>query len=250
MNAFHTISLTLCVSLLSAQGVFAQETSVQTNPTTSSKPINKQEIPAISTKKLAKLYKAQAVKIVDFRAKEDFAKLFIPKTQFLGANGPYKNFITQLIPHKEEPFVVIVMKEQQQQVLDALQEAGYKAIKGVWTPDFGKWIASGNPVDSIAEITADQLVNAEQSTQVLDVRNPSEYEKGHFAAAVNKPLSQLLGDASSLDPKESYRLYCQSGYRSLVVTSHLKSLGFEKIENVQGGYIAISTAQKKKEEAK
>ena len=75
---------------------------------------------------------------------------------------------------------------------------------------------------------------------LLDVREEYEYQDGHIKGAVNLPLREILGKKDSLPKDKDIYVYCRSGHRSADAVNFLKSLGFEKIHNIEGGFIDIS----------
>ena len=75
---------------------------------------------------------------------------------------------------------------------------------------------------------------------LLDVREEYEYQDGHIKGAVNLPLREILGKKDSLPKDKDIYVYCRSGHRSADAVNFLKSLGFEKVHNIEGGFIDIS----------
>lgn len=75
---------------------------------------------------------------------------------------------------------------------------------------------------------------------LLDVREEYEYQDGHIKGAVNLPLREILGKKDSLPKDKDIYVYCRSGHRSADAVNFLKSLGFEKVHNIDGGFIDIS----------
>jgi len=75
---------------------------------------------------------------------------------------------------------------------------------------------------------------------LLDVREEYEYQEGHVKGAVNLPLREILSQKDSLPKDKDIYVYCRSGHRSADAVNFLKSLGFEKVHNIEGGFIDIS----------
>jgi rhodanese-related sulfurtransferase len=70
---------------------------------------------------------------------------------------------------------------------------------------------------------------------IVDVREPDEYNAGHIPTAKNIPMNGLAMNAESfLKKDETYYIVCQSGGRSQMVINHLSNQGFDLI-NVEGG---------------
>ncbi|KMK77336.1 rhodanese-like domain-containing protein [Alkalihalobacillus pseudalcaliphilus] len=61
-----------------------------------------------------------------------------------------------------------------------------------------------------------------RKAQLIDVREPREYNGGHILGARNIPLSQLSQRLNELSPDRAIYLYCQSGARSRQAAKVLK----------------------------
>lgn len=113
-----------------------------------------------------------------------------------------------------------------------------------WNPDILNILALSaiskseeNPTDVEASDIENLVKNKEF---LLDVREEYEYQDGHIKGAVNLPLREILGKKESLPKNKDIYVYCRSGHRSADAVNFLKSLGFEKVHNVEGGFIDIS----------
>ena len=56
------------------------------------------------------------------------------------------------------------------------------------------------------------------------------------------PLARLLERLGELDPARPTVVYCAGGYRSSIAASLLRSLGFDRVADLQGGYEAWAAA--------
>ncbi|MGX7763442.1 rhodanese-like domain-containing protein [Streptomyces angustmyceticus] len=74
--------------------------------------------------------------------------------------------------------------------------------------------------------------------QLIDVRNPAEYEAGALPGARNIPLAGLPHRIDELDPSRPVVLYCRSGNRSVIAAALLEARGFGDVCDVVGGYEA------------
>jgi adenylyltransferase/sulfurtransferase len=84
------------------------------------------------------------------------------------------------------------------------------------------------------------LENPKLGIQVLDVREPDEYEIAKIAGTNLFPLSSLQQQFTQLDPNQQYYLHCKSGVRSLKALQFLKEQGFKYLKSVKGGISAWS----------
>ena len=75
---------------------------------------------------------------------------------------------------------------------------------------------------------------------LIDVRTPEELKEGHIEGALN--ISVLSGDfkkkINELPKEAPVYIYCRSGKRSKKAAIQKDSLGFKKIFDIEGGYIA------------
>jgi adenylyltransferase/sulfurtransferase len=94
------------------------------------------------------------------------------------------------------------------------------------------------------EVTVHELKRAlddpQLGIQVLDVREPSEYQIARIDGARLFPMSTLPQRIAELDPNRSYYLHCHSGGRSLTAVRILRERGFQHLKSVKGGITAWS----------
>lgn len=77
--------------------------------------------------------------------------------------------------------------------------------------------------------------DTEGAFQLLDVRQPREYEAGHIPGAKLIPLGELEYRYGELDNDRGIISYCRSGHRSMAANILLCGLGFENVYNLNGG---------------
>ena len=79
---------------------------------------------------------------------------------------------------------------------------------------------------------------------LLDVREPSEYEDGRIAGAVNIPAGQLAGRVGELPRDRAVRIvaYCATGRRSAYATMLLRVHGYDDVRTLAGGIRAWTAA--------
>lgn len=100
----------------------------------------------------------------------------------------------------------------------------------------------------VKKITADQT-KALMSTpafdryQLVDVRQPGEYEQGHIPGALLIPLGDIPTRVSELDFEKETIAYCRSGVRSESACRILTRLGITSVSNMEGGILAYQGEQ-------
>ncbi|SFL82602.1 Rhodanese-related sulfurtransferase [Gracilibacillus orientalis] len=75
-----------------------------------------------------------------------------------------------------------------------------------------------------------------RKAQLIDVREPKEYDGGHILGARNIPLTQLKQRLTELRQDKPVYLYCQNGSRSTRAALILNKQGYKDLYQLQGGY--------------
>jgi len=76
--------------------------------------------------------------------------------------------------------------------------------------------------------------------QVIDVREPEEYQIARIEGVALYPLSQLAQRFTELDPDQSFYIHCKMGGRSMQALQFLRQQGFKQLKSVRGGIQAWS----------
>ena len=113
-----------------------------------------------------------------------------------------------------------------------------------WNPDILNILALtalGKNKEDANDVKAKDVENLLKNKEfLLDVREEYEYQEGHIKGAINLPLREILEKKDTLPKDKDIYVYCRSGHRSADAVNFLKSLGFEKVHNIEGGFIDIS----------
>jgi rhodanese-related sulfurtransferase len=84
-------------------------------------------------------------------------------------------------------------------------------------------------------IAAKDAYERRDEVQLLDVREPFEWNEGRIEGAVHIPLQQLLdGRTEGIDPERPVVIYCRTANRSEVARLMLEARGFQA-SVLQGG---------------
>jgi len=113
-----------------------------------------------------------------------------------------------------------------------------------WNPDILNILALSaisKSEENSTNVESNDIENLLKNKEfLLDVREEYEYQDGHIKGAINLPLREILEKKDTLPKDKDIYVYCRSGHRSADAVNFLKSLGFEKVHNVDGGFIDIS----------
>ncbi|WP_227938513.1 rhodanese-like domain-containing protein [Alkalihalobacillus deserti] len=96
-------------------------------------------------------------------------------------------------------------------------------------------------------LSQDDFIKGYRKAQLIDVREPREYDGGHILGARNIPMSQIRQRINEVRTDQPVYLYCQSGARSRQAAQLLKKKrGVEDISHLQGGFKKWSGKIRKK----
>ncbi|SFL67920.1 rhodanese-like domain-containing protein [Salibacterium qingdaonense] len=99
----------------------------------------------------------------------------------------------------------------------------------------------------LTELTQEEFIKGYRKAQLLDVREPREYNGGHILGARNLPLSQLKQRINEIRDDQPVYLYCQSGARSRQAARIIrKKAGTNDIYQLKKGFKKWTGKVKKK----
>jgi len=102
-----------------------------------------------------------------------------------------------------------------------------------------RWVADQMPTVQIMQITAaelkQELDQEPGSIQIVDVRRKPEWDQGHIAGALHKPLDRVAKMLGDLDRTKPVVVHCKGGYRSAIACSLIQRAGFQNVTNLIGG---------------
>jgi molybdopterin/thiamine biosynthesis adenylyltransferase/rhodanese-related sulfurtransferase/molybdopterin converting factor small subunit len=101
-----------------------------------------------------------------------------------------------------------------------------------------------NSANTLEEITAAQLndlIKNQSDIQIIDVREPHEYEIAQIPNTKLIPLGQIVNRVGEIDANRTAIVHCKGGVRSAKAINDLKQAGFTgKLVNLKGGITAWS----------
>ena len=187
---------------------------------------------------------AEGAAVLDARAPEAFASGHLRGAVNVGLDGRFAEYAGDVVrPGQAVVLVTDAGREAEAKV--RLARIGFDQVRGA-VDDIERLLAERPDLaEQAARLSAVDLAagrSEEPDLQVVDVRNPGEQEAGLLPGARPVPLAQLLDGYGELDPTRPTVVYCAGGYRSSIAASLLRSLGFERVADLQGGYNAWAAA--------
>jgi rhodanese-related sulfurtransferase len=88
----------------------------------------------------------------------------------------------------------------------------------------------------VKTVTEEEFRAGYRKAQLIDVREPNEFEGGHILGARNIPMSQMKMRMKELRPDLPVYLYDQNGMRSARAAQFLHRKGYKDLTQLQGGF--------------
>jgi glyoxylase-like metal-dependent hydrolase (beta-lactamase superfamily II)/rhodanese-related sulfurtransferase len=194
---------------------------------------------ALSAQEVSEL-REQGHVLLDVRSAADFGAGHVPGSVNIGLGGQFAIWAGSLIPLNAAIILIADTAAQVDESVVRLARVGIENVKGYLEGGVENWRGAGLPVDSIPQLSVNELKEKLATTvdlQVVDVRRPAEYGNGHVPRALNAPLATLGRVAAQLpfEKNKPTAVICAGGYRSSAAASLLEKFGFTNLLNVSGG---------------
>ncbi len=206
--------------------------------------------------------------LIDVREEDEFADGHVPGA----VNIPIREVPDRLeeIPTDQPVWIMCASGWRAGLVMSTLGILGYDNLTA-YTPGSQGWEADGRDLvdepgeapdagdpgvdDELRETVGDvlrtlpegYLTNSleevqeaiDAGAQLVDVREPDEYEDGFIEDAISAPLRETATAAQEDVPRdEPVIVYCQTGYRASLGLAMYRALGFDNAEGFPGSFAA------------
>lgn len=179
--------------------------------------------------------------IVDTRTAARFAAGHLPGSFNIPLNKSFLNWSGALIPSNTD-FYLVTDRDTDEAVRDLLGELckiGLTRVRGVFRSGLiADWKSKHSALETVQQLEPGELqqLRSQRDVQVIDVRNPDEWSKGHLPGAIHIPLAALPDRIDELDKSHPIVVHCQGGGRAAIATSLLQSRGMTDVATMTGGY--------------
>jgi hydroxyacylglutathione hydrolase len=145
-------------------------------------------------------------------------------------NKSFTNWVGWLIGY-DLKIVIIAKEENRNEILKSLASIHFDNVIAFVVPDLVSQVEN----TSYGTLPLEQFLNDKSTGYHMDVRNDSEWNNGYIEGAKH----HFLGTLRNVNlPKETkIFINCQSGARSAIAASLLKSLGYTDVNHLEGGYL-------------
>ena len=180
--------------------------------------------------------------ILDVRSAADFVKGFIPNSIFIGIDGGFAPWVGTIIKQVATPILLVCDKGRLEEVATRLSRVGFDNVLGHLNGGVQVWEQDDlATISSISANAFDEIYQADNMIDIIDVRKETEYKNRHIISAVFNPLSDLEND--KLNSTAENFVHCAGGYRSVIACSLLKREGIHNVTNIEGGFDAIKKTE-------
>lgn len=186
---------------------------------------------------------AKGAVVVDVRGTSAFAKGFVPGTINIPLSSSFPTYAGSILSY-ERPIYLLCDEERVHRIEEPVRDLaliGLDDVEGFLGGDaFDAWRAAGRALDSVPQTTSEALASrlAKSEVVVVDVRGRSEWDAGHIAGAVHIPLGAVPERLAEIPRDRTVVMQCETGARSAIAASLLRLNGFQRLENLTGGFAA------------
>ncbi|RYY89526.1 MAG: MBL fold metallo-hydrolase, partial [Chitinophagaceae bacterium] len=118
--------------------------------------------------------------VLDTRHASVFAEGFVPGSVFIGLEGRFAEWAGSLLPYTGE-LILVTEPGKEREALVRLARVGFQNMVGYLDGGFDAWKASGEAIDLVVDVEADELamdLPFDPNLVVVDVRKPAEFAEG------------------------------------------------------------------------
>jgi len=179
--------------------------------------------------------------VIDTQAAEKFAAGHVPGTLNIPLGKSFLNWTGALVPEDRDFYLITEAESDDavKAVVNDLAKVGLTRVAGVFRSDVLRdWKSKHGEPEQVPQLDPSQLrdVLGRKKVQVVDVRAPDEWRRGHLPGAIHIPLAALPERVGELDASVPIVLLCRGGGRSSIATSFLQVRGVGSVSNLAGGY--------------
>ncbi len=204
---------------------------------------NLPRVPGLPAKVFKEAVEKKAGVLVDTRMMLGFGGGHIKGALSIGGT-PMLSIWAGWLLEPDEPILLVIDKDSQiDEIVKLFLRTGYTEFAGYLVGGMKAWDNAGFELEEVGQMTVHEVKDAGAALQIIDVRAPTEWKKGHIPGARHVFLPELREKIGELDRTKPTAVYCDSGYRASIGTSILKQEEFKCVCNVPGSWQAWKKAK-------
>jgi len=182
---------------------------------------------------------AKGAVVLDARSPAEYGEGHIPGAVNVWIeSNPFAARVAMMTPPDSRFVLVATGPSDLTRAAQGLGRAGMDDIAGYLQRGMTDWKSLGLPEARVPQITVHDLATMREEQPelvVVDVREPSEWDDGHIAGAINVPMGQAIERRNEIPADRPKAVLCAGGLRSSSVISALLRSGVSGWYNVAGG---------------
>jgi hydroxyacylglutathione hydrolase len=175
--------------------------------------------------------------ILDVRPAEAYAASHLSGSTWVGLEGNFASWAGAVLD-LERPVVLVGDVGQEREAALRLGRIGFDQVRGFLAGGSDAWEGANEALRTtqrMGSVAAREAGASDQPRNILDVRQPGEFETEHMDGATSIPLGQLRTRMNEVPETTNLLVHCKTGYRSLVAQSLLERAGREGSVDLIGG---------------
>ena len=202
---------------------------------------NLPRIAALPVKRFKELVESGNTVLVDTRSMLAFGGGHIENALNIGGTPELTIWAGWMLDPAIPILLVLNEDAEAEKVAQFFVRSGYTKFAGYLASGMKAWQNEGNKLIHTPQMTVDEIQTCD-GLQVLDVRSPAEWEKGHIPCAKHIFLPEIPNRVKEMNKTRSVVTYCATGYRASLAGSLLQQQGFKDVRNMPGSFTAWKNA--------
>jgi hydroxyacylglutathione hydrolase len=203
---------------------------------------NLPRVPALPAKAFKEALEEGKSVLVDTRMMLAFGGGHAPGAINIGARPELSVWAGWMLDAKVPLLLVLEDDENLEKVVRLFLRTGFTRFTGYLAGGMKAWDNSAFPLEEVRQVSVHELKKHAGDYQIVDVRAPDEWKKGHIPKAKHMFLPDLPEQLDSLSKDAPVAVYCDSGYRASLGASLLQKEGFSDVCNSPGSWQAWTKA--------
>jgi hydroxyacylglutathione hydrolase len=180
--------------------------------------------------------------IIDTRMPPAFSSAHIKGSYNIWLQG-VPTFSGWVLPYDKPILLLLEEPEHLEKVVQFLIRLGFDKIEGYLKGSIEAWYSEALPIEQINLLTVQELKNKlDKDLKVLDVREETEWIKGHIHGAIHIYVGQLQKRINEVPKDQPVAVFCSVGNRASLGASVLKRENYRYVYTVLGSMNAWNTA--------
>lgn len=192
----------------------------------------------LTVERFKDLMNLKNVIVLDVRHQNEFRQGFIPGSIFIGLKGSFAPWAGSIIKDLSTKILLVCDNGFEEEAILRLSRVGFDNCLGYLDGGISSW-TSGNNIDIVESISADDLSKIIDSVNLIDVRKSGERSNGYLLNSKHISLDDFQEKINEIDSNNSNYVHCAGGYRSMIACSILKRNGYDSVIDVNGGFSSI-----------